>query len=271
MAKKQTRRSVSVNRDRYDQLKAHAAATNIPMSQLVEDAITLVLTGAAPSQQNTAAPTPPARPATEPAPGSYPVLAAQGGGALAEACGADAQRWAQAFMEIIGVDGVIARPADEGPAIDEGLMIGWFANAIEYATMVRLRDQRERQAAELEAAGLDSLTASEAVYGFTAWLSTRSRVLEIGASKECSGLVPLVERFTTANKLADPRDRWHERLVHPTHDPALDGVRVSDTTPTVGGASERWPEATVIPDDAPEAEAAPEPELKVVYDEDPNA
>lgn len=46
MAKKQTRKSVSLNRQFYDKLKARAEETGVPMSQIVEQAIKPVIFGA---------------------------------------------------------------------------------------------------------------------------------------------------------------------------------------------------------------------------------
>jgi len=45
---------------------------------------------------------------------------------LFEACGDDAKKWAQAFIQ-----------CTKNAVIDEGLMIGWFANAIEHSCDVR--------------------------------------------------------------------------------------------------------------------------------------
>lgn len=39
MAKKQTRRSVSISRGTYDRLKIYSEATNTPMSQIIEKLI----------------------------------------------------------------------------------------------------------------------------------------------------------------------------------------------------------------------------------------
>jgi hypothetical protein len=50
---------------------------------------------------------------------------------LLDYCGADASKWAEAFCRIKERQGWSA--AD----IDEGLMIGWFANAIEHAAQTR--------------------------------------------------------------------------------------------------------------------------------------
>lgn len=51
--------------------------------------------------------------------------------ALLEALGDDAYKWAEAFCQIKAKMGWA--PDD----IDEGLMVGWFANAIENSTQVR--------------------------------------------------------------------------------------------------------------------------------------
>jgi post-segregation antitoxin (ccd killing protein) len=47
MAKKQTRRSISVSREKYDRLKAYAEANNTSMSALVELAVDKALPPAA--------------------------------------------------------------------------------------------------------------------------------------------------------------------------------------------------------------------------------
>ena len=46
---------------------------------------------------------------------------------LLAACRDDARKWADAFCEIIS----------DGRAIDEEMMIGWFANAIEHSYDIR--------------------------------------------------------------------------------------------------------------------------------------
>ena len=51
-----------------------------------------------------------------------------------------------------------------------------------------------------------TLTASEAVYGFAAWLSTRDKEITIGRTHECSTLAELCGKFVKANGLAAPRD-----------------------------------------------------------------
>ncbi len=62
MAKKQTRRSISVSRTTYERLKAFCETNNISMSQLVENRVNDFLGGDGP------APAPAPRPAPAPAP-----------------------------------------------------------------------------------------------------------------------------------------------------------------------------------------------------------
>ena len=53
--------------------------------------------------------------------------------ALLEAMGDNARKWAEAFQQIV---------VDKGLTIDEGLMITWFANAIEHSSDVRARHRK---------------------------------------------------------------------------------------------------------------------------------
>jgi hypothetical protein len=62
----------------------------------------------------------------------------------------------------------------------------------------------------------DKLTASEAVYGFTAWLTTRDEITTMGSSQECSNIAKLCEQFVTENNLDKPRDGWENNLIHPS-------------------------------------------------------
>jgi hypothetical protein len=54
---------------------------------------------------------------------------------MLEYCGDNAARWAEAFCRIKEKQGWGAMD------IDEALMIGWFANAIEHSTQVREQPQ----------------------------------------------------------------------------------------------------------------------------------
>ncbi len=58
MAKKQTRRSISVSRTTYERLKAFCETNNISMSQLVENRVNDYLGGDAPNAPTTPRPSP---------------------------------------------------------------------------------------------------------------------------------------------------------------------------------------------------------------------
>jgi hypothetical protein len=62
MAKKQTRRSISVSRVTYERLKAFCEANNISMSQFVETRVGDFLGGDAPGMTSVVVPQQPARP-----------------------------------------------------------------------------------------------------------------------------------------------------------------------------------------------------------------
>jgi len=72
MAKKQTRRSISVSRTTYERLKSFCEANNISMSQLVENRVNDFLGGEAVPTTPRPAPTPSAPRPTAPAPAPSP-------------------------------------------------------------------------------------------------------------------------------------------------------------------------------------------------------
>jgi len=61
----------------------------------------------------------------------------------------------------------------------------------------------------------NELSGSEAVYGLLAWLTTRESQVTLGAGNDCAIAAELVGEFCKANKLAEPRDDWHTKLIHP--------------------------------------------------------
>jgi len=65
-------------------------------------------------------------------------------------------------------------------------------------------------------------TASEALYGFMGWLTTRGEKLCVGHEEECGVVADLVNRFCTANKLSEPRENWIKLQVPMKEDPAED-------------------------------------------------
>jgi len=61
----------------------------------------------------------------------------------------------------------------------------------------------------------DKLTASEAVFGFCAWLTTRKEVTIMSDTADASPIVELIKKFCDTNKLEEPRSDWHKTLIHP--------------------------------------------------------
>jgi hypothetical protein len=62
---------------------------------------------------------------------------------------------------------------------------------------------------------LDELSASEALYGFMGWLTSREKSVTLGAQHEAGIAVELVTEFCKTNNLAAPRDGWTDRLTYP--------------------------------------------------------
>jgi hypothetical protein len=62
----------------------------------------------------------------------------------------------------------------------------------------------------------ESLSASEALYGFAGWLTTRRQSVTAGSRHDAARWADLVKRFSDENALPEPRDGWHKGLKHPT-------------------------------------------------------
>lgn len=61
----------------------------------------------------------------------------------------------------------------------------------------------------------DSITASEALYGFTAWLSCRKENITLGQSQNPIVIPPLIAAYCKANDLNAPRNNYAEHLIIP--------------------------------------------------------
>jgi len=61
----------------------------------------------------------------------------------------------------------------------------------------------------------DTLTASEALFGFAGWLTTRDERTVMSHTDECGQIAELVIRFCDTNELPSPRDGWEKKLSHP--------------------------------------------------------
>lgn len=62
---------------------------------------------------------------------------------------------------------------------------------------------------------MEELSGSEAVYGFAAWLTCRNESVVFSARDDAAIVADLVGEFCKVNKLPEPREGWHNRLIHP--------------------------------------------------------
>lgn len=69
--------------------------------------------------------------------------------------------------------------------------------------------------AKFEVKELNEMTASEALFGFCGWLTSRKERTILSSGDNASDIVQLLEKFITTNKLTEPRDDWTVRLKHP--------------------------------------------------------
>lgn len=61
------------------------------------------------------------------------------------------------------------------------------------------------------------MNASEAVYGFAAWLTCRKEKTTFSSKHNCAPIAELVKLFCETNKLKEPRKNWQKRLTHPNN------------------------------------------------------
>lgn len=62
---------------------------------------------------------------------------------------------------------------------------------------------------------MDKLTASEALYGFGAWLTCRDEQVTFSSKDDAGKMADLIDIFCKTNELEDPRDNWTDNLTHP--------------------------------------------------------
>jgi hypothetical protein len=122
----------------------------------------------------------------------------------------------------------------------------------------------------MRAGGPEQLSASEALFGFTGWLTTRAERTVMSGKDYAGPIAELVQRFCDENSLVKPRDGWPRWLKHPA-EPAGAGEPLlapeSDAWPrkyrkravviqakqfAVGGNPEEWPEGIEWGGDLPE-------------------
>ncbi|KKN06103.1 hypothetical protein LCGC14_1080620 [marine sediment metagenome] len=59
------------------------------------------------------------------------------------------------------------------------------------------------------------LTASEALYGFGGWLTSRDEPITMSGHHNAGIVADLIDIFCKTNKLEEPRDNWARNLTHP--------------------------------------------------------
>ena len=70
----------------------------------------------------------------------------------------------------------------------------------------------------------DTLNASEAVYGFAAWLTCRKEKTVMSAADDAAVISDLVAQFCETNNLPEVSSQWPKHLIHPTGEVAVPGI-----------------------------------------------
>jgi hypothetical protein len=58
-------------------------------------------------------------------------------------------------------------------------------------------------------------TASEALYGFVGWLTTRDQMVCLSATQDAAKAAELVDLYVKTNDFTPPRDDFANRVAHP--------------------------------------------------------
>ena len=68
--------------------------------------------------------------------------------------------------------------------------------------------------------------ASEAVFGFAAWLTTRKKPVLLGAEHDAAPAAELADQWCRANNLPEPREgAYPENITHPPSERKMTGMR----------------------------------------------
>ncbi len=62
----------------------------------------------------------------------------------------------------------------------------------------------------------ERLTASEALFGFCGWLTSRKEKTIMSSSDDCTPVIELIKQFCDENKLEGPKEGWENNLIHPS-------------------------------------------------------
>lgn len=73
---------------------------------------------------------------------------------------------------------------------------------------------------------MSKLNASEALYGFAAWLTTRYEPTTLGAKHDCAPVVDRIVEFIEANDLPPLSATWPNNLVFPSKPDDVDAKSI---------------------------------------------
>lgn len=59
------------------------------------------------------------------------------------------------------------------------------------------------------------MTASEALYMFCGWLTTKKEPTIMSSTNTCGEIAEKVEKFITYHNLSQPKNGWEKRIKHP--------------------------------------------------------
>ncbi len=89
--------------------------------------------------------------------------------------------------------------------LDGGMPVGNVRKVVDYLTLLI-----ESKLVE------ETLSASEALYGFCGWLTTQNAVTKMSRSHDAGCIATLIDTFCKKNNLPEPRGHWEKQLEHPS-------------------------------------------------------
>ena len=103
------------------------------------------------------------------------------------------------------------------PAVDGDSYTGATGNHV-----VAIMDSLMKSVSERPEQTAGILSPSEALYGFTGWLTASDKVLLAGLD-DCAWWAEKVAEFCKVNDLPEPREGWATNLIHPSGEVAVAG------------------------------------------------
>jgi hypothetical protein len=66
---------------------------------------------------------------------------------------------------------------------------------------------------------METMSPSEAIYGFLGWLTTRPEVTKFGGACDCAPAAQLADKWCKENDLDEPTDVFPDNIKHPKSEP----------------------------------------------------